>query len=31
MAEAAQHFVEIDELQAKAGQRIAEWTRNEAA
>ena len=31
MAEAAQHFVEIDELQAKAGQRIAEWTHNEAA
>jgi L-seryl-tRNA(Ser) seleniumtransferase len=31
MAEAAGHFVEIDELQAKAGQRIAEWTRNEAA
>jgi L-seryl-tRNA(Ser) seleniumtransferase len=31
MAEAAGHFVEIDELQAKVGQRIAEWTRNEAA
>jgi uncharacterized pyridoxal phosphate-dependent enzyme len=31
MAEAARHFVEIDELQAKAGQRIAEWTHNEAA
>jgi len=31
MAEAAGHFVEIDELQAKAGQRIAEWTHNEAA
>jgi L-seryl-tRNA(Ser) seleniumtransferase len=31
MAEAAQHFVEIDELQAKAGQRIAGWTHNEAA
>ncbi len=31
MAEAAQHFVDIDELQAKAGQRIAEWTHNEAA
>jgi len=31
MAEAAQHFVDIDELQAKAGRRIAEWTRNEAA
>ncbi len=31
MAEAAGHFVEIDELQAKVGQRIAEWTHNEAA
>jgi D-glucosaminate-6-phosphate ammonia-lyase len=31
MAEAARHFVEIDELQAKAGARIAEWTHNEAA
>ena len=31
MAEAAQHFVELDELQAKTGQRIAEWTHNEAA
>ncbi len=31
MAEAAQHFVEIDELQRKVGERIAEWTRNEAA
>jgi D-glucosaminate-6-phosphate ammonia-lyase len=31
MAEAAQHFVDIDELQAKAGARIASWTRNEAA
>ena len=31
MAEAAQHFVELDDLQAKAGQRIAEWTHNEAA
>ncbi len=31
MAEAAGHFVELDELQAKAGQRIAEWTHNEAA
>ena len=31
MAEAAQHFVEIDELQAQVGQRIAEWTHNEAA
>ncbi|MGC9348866.1 MAG: aminotransferase class V-fold PLP-dependent enzyme [Anaerolineae bacterium] len=31
MAEAAQHFVDIDELQQKAGERIAAWTRNEAA
>lgn len=31
MAEASRHFVDIDELQAKAGQRIAEWTHNEAA
>src|SRR5512136_33447 len=31
MAEAAQNFVDIDELQAKAGQRIADWTHNEAA
>src|SRR5512136_332595 len=31
MAEAAQHFVEIDELEAKVGQRIADWTHNEAA
>ena len=31
MAEAAQHFVDIDELQDKVGQRIAEWTHNEAA
>jgi uncharacterized pyridoxal phosphate-dependent enzyme len=31
IAEAAQHFVELDDLQAKAGQRIAEWTHNEAA
>ena len=31
MAAAAQHFVEIDELQDKVGQRIAEWTHNEAA
>ena len=31
MAEAAQHFVELDDLQAKAGQRIAEWTHNDAA
>ena len=31
MAEAAQHFVDIDELQEKAGAKIAEWTQNEAA
>ncbi|MCU0520366.1 MAG: aminotransferase class V-fold PLP-dependent enzyme [Anaerolineae bacterium] len=31
MAEAAQHFVDIDELQQKVGERIAEWTRNESA
>jgi uncharacterized pyridoxal phosphate-dependent enzyme len=31
MAEAAQSFVDIDELQYKVGARIAEWTRNEAA
>jgi len=31
MAEAARHFVSIDELQDKAGRRISEWTRNEAA
>ena len=31
MADAARHFVDIDELQAKVGQRIAEWTNNEAA
>ncbi len=31
MAEAAGHFVDIDELQDKVGQRIAEWTHNEAA
>lgn len=31
MAEAAQHFVDIDNLQAKVGARIAEWTHNEAA
>lgn len=31
MAEAAQHFVRIDELQEKVGRRIAEWTHNEAA
>ena len=31
MAEAAQHFVEIDELQEKAGRKIAELTHNEAA
>ncbi len=31
MAEAAQHFVDIDELQDKVGRQIAEWTHNEAA
>jgi uncharacterized pyridoxal phosphate-dependent enzyme len=31
MADAARHFVDIDELQAKVGARIAEWTHNEAA
>ncbi len=31
MAEAAQHFVDIDKLQQKVGERIASWTRNEAA
>jgi len=31
MNAAAAHFVEIDELQRKAGERIAAWTRNEGA
>jgi D-glucosaminate-6-phosphate ammonia-lyase len=31
MAEAAQHFVDIDELQRKVGDKIAVWTGNEAA
>lgn len=31
MAEASRHFVQIDELQEKAGERIAAWTKNEAA
>lgn len=31
MAAAAQHFVDIDELQDKVGRRIAGWTHNEAA
>jgi len=31
MAEAAKHFVDIDDLQRKVGERIAEWTQNEAA
>jgi len=31
MAAAAQHFVDLDELQEKVGQRIAEWTHNPAA
>lgn len=31
MAEAARHFVDIDKLQEKVGERIAELTQNEAA
>lgn len=31
MAAAAQHFVDIDELQDRVGRRIAGWTHNEAA
>ena len=31
MAEASRHFVRIDELQEKAGAKIAEWTHNPAA
>ncbi len=31
MVEAAQSFVDIDDLQRRVGARIAEWTRNEAA
>jgi L-seryl-tRNA(Ser) seleniumtransferase len=31
MAEASRYFVSIDELQEKAGRKIAEWTHNEAA
>jgi uncharacterized pyridoxal phosphate-dependent enzyme len=31
MADAARYFVDIDELQAKVGAKIAEWTHNEAA
>ena len=31
MNDAARHFVDIDELQKKVGERIAELTRNEAA
>jgi L-seryl-tRNA(Ser) seleniumtransferase len=31
MAEAGQHFVDIQELQEKVGRQIAEWTHNEAA
>jgi uncharacterized pyridoxal phosphate-dependent enzyme len=31
MAEASHHFINIDELQQKVGERIAEWTHNEAA
>ncbi len=31
MGEAAQHFIDIDELQRKVGERLAAWTHNEAA
>jgi len=31
MVEAGRHFVDMDELQQKVGERIAAWTRNEAA
>lgn len=31
MAQAAQHFVSIDDLQKRVGEKIAEWTHNEAA
>jgi uncharacterized pyridoxal phosphate-dependent enzyme len=31
MAQAAQFFVDLDELQDKVGKKIAEWTHNEAA
>ena len=31
MTEAAKHFVDIDELAKKVGEKIAELTRNEAA
>jgi len=31
MAQAAQHFISIDDLQKKVGEKIAEWTQNEAA
>jgi L-seryl-tRNA(Ser) seleniumtransferase len=31
MAEASRYFVSIDELQEKAGRKIAEWTLNQAA
>jgi uncharacterized pyridoxal phosphate-dependent enzyme len=31
MVQAAQHFVNIDDLQEKVGKKIAEWTQNEAA
>jgi len=31
MAEAAQHFIDIDELQRKVGEQLAAWTHNEAA
>ena len=31
MAQAAQHFISIDELHKKVGEKIAAWTHNEAA
>jgi D-glucosaminate-6-phosphate ammonia-lyase len=31
MVEASRHFVDIDDLQTKVGERIASWTHNEAA
>jgi len=31
MVEASKHFVSIDDLQKKAGEQIAKWTKNESA
>lgn len=31
MTEASRHFVSIDDLQRKAGEQIAKWTKNESA